>query len=141
VVRWGLSGLASLANEITDVGGGNRPDIEGLATSNVPLRWMIQEISACKTDLLFKATASDYKVGLNKLLKLARTRQSFIDACATTPFNDLPSNMELSNKLAAWPRAHITVDQESGEARIGTKNAHCNKHDNLDMYDMLATIR
>jgi hypothetical protein len=109
---------------------------------------MIKEIFACKTDILFRAT-NVKDIDMLGLLQDVHTRQLSIDSYVGkgnfTPFNDWPSFLkpseESNKKFANWPRAHIAVDPETGEARTGNKHAHCGSHEDLDRHDVLTTIR
>lgn len=74
-----IGGAINDYNISPDVGGGNKPDTTPNMLSNVPLRWMIKELIAADTGIVFrKSEMSRYRISYAKLVEqaAAEKRQS-----------------------------------------------------------------
>jgi hypothetical protein len=112
---------------LPDVGGGNRPNREGVSISNVALRWMVKQCFECKTDIMFVAQKplESNKAIWDKVKQRAVYINNYMDRKdnkrVRMPKNEWPNDLwtivdeqDHNLELYEWPRVRMAVDQQTG---------------------------
>jgi hypothetical protein len=135
---------------LPDVGGGNRPNREGISISNVPLRWMVKQCFECKTDIMFvaqKPLESNSEIW-DKVKQRAVDINNYMDRKdnkrVKMPKNEWPNDLRKavgaqahSLELHEWPRVRMDVDQHTGLTRLLADNYSTD----IDTHDIHYSLR
>jgi hypothetical protein len=130
-----------------DVGGGNRPNKEGVSISNVPLRWMVKQCFECRTDITFVIQKLEHD---SQLWDRVKQRALYIkeylggEKRANMPKNDWPRVLKptlvaqaQNPGLYEWPRVRMDVDKRTGLTTIPADSLSAT----VDMHDTHNSLR